>query len=188
MSRVKSFDQGEAMEQALGLFWERGYQATSLSDLTHRLSIGKGSFYDTFGSKRKLFDQCLAAYQSGSFEILDSILAEKTDPVESVKHLLAKHTEMMLAGPVSRGCFIANSTAELADDVQVQAFLEEHNQTMRAKLTKIFDGSPLESQAEAISDMVLIHMTGISVMSKVVRDSQRFNSTNELFVRMLCHL
>ncbi len=53
------FDEEKALGKALDLFWEKGYRATSLNDLTIRLSIGKGSFYDTFGSKKQLFDSCL---------------------------------------------------------------------------------------------------------------------------------
>ena len=55
MPRVKTFDQKEALGKAMELFWEKGYEATSLSDLTTRLNIGKGSFYNTFGSKRQLY-------------------------------------------------------------------------------------------------------------------------------------
>ena len=44
MPRVKLFDESKAMAKALDLFWEKGYGATSLNDLTTHLSIGKGSF------------------------------------------------------------------------------------------------------------------------------------------------
>jgi TetR/AcrR family transcriptional repressor of nem operon len=48
---MKKFSEEQALGQALELFWKKGYEATSLNDLTSKLNIGKGSFYDTFGSK-----------------------------------------------------------------------------------------------------------------------------------------
>lgn len=184
MPRVKLFDEQRALGQALELFWENGFEATSLSDLTGKLGIGKGSFYDTFGSKRKLFDRCLSMYQSTSLEILETSLSERSDPVDAIRGLLEMHTEVMLNDPGAKGCFIANSTSELADDDAVQAFLVEHNKIMKEKLSALFQGSYYADNSEVIADLILTHITGISVMSKIVRDPERFYSANEMFLRI----
>ncbi|KAA3622561.1 MAG: TetR/AcrR family transcriptional regulator [Bacteroidetes bacterium] len=184
MPRVKLFDEQRALGQALQLFWENGFEATSLSDLTNELGIGKGSFYDTFGSKRMLFDKCLSMYQSISMETLDSILSEKEDPVDAIGNLLDKHTQMMLMDSGAKGCFIANSTSELADDGQVREFLIKHNQLMRDKIKALFIDSPYAENADVIADLVLTHITGISVMSKFVRNPDRFQSSNEIFMKI----
>ena len=184
MPRVKLFDEQEALGQALELFWEKGYEATSLSDLTATLGIGKGSFYDTFESKRRLFDRCLSVYQSSSLEVLDGILVEKSDPVHIISRLLNKHTELMLNDSSARGCFIANSTAELADDAAIQLFLEKHNQIMRSKLIKLLANSQYTTDAGAFADLIITHLTGISVMSKFMRDSARFKLANQSFMKV----
>lgn len=184
MPRVKLFDETQALGQALDLFWEKGYEATSLGDLTKKMGIGKGSFYDTFGSKRKLFDKCLSTYQASSFEVLEGIFSRKGDPLDTIKALFDLHTNMMLKDTGSRGCFIANSTTELADDEKVQAFLEEHNQVMRAKFVKLLAGSLWADQSEVYADLILTHFTGISVMSKFIKDPERFRQANEVFLKV----
>ncbi|MGI8867245.1 MAG: TetR/AcrR family transcriptional regulator, partial [Rubrobacteraceae bacterium] len=55
MVRVKAFDPDQALEAAMRMFWQRGFEATSMRDLLNGMSIGRGSFYDTFGDKRTLF-------------------------------------------------------------------------------------------------------------------------------------
>ena len=175
------------MERALNLFWKNGFDATSLSDLTNELGIGKGSLYNSFGSKRQLFDQCLTMYRTNAFVVLDSILADRTDPVGGIRNFLELHTEVMLNDPSSRGCFIANSTAEMSHDVEIQKFLTEHNEIVKAKFVDFLAGSHLAEHADAIADTLLIYVTGVSVMSKFIKDPKRFHASNEEFLKSLAY-
>ncbi len=185
MPRVEVFDKEQVLGRALNLFWKNGYEATSLADLTTELEIGKGSLYNSFGSKRQLFDQCLEMYRSTAFEVMDKMLAETSDPIDGIKNFLKLHTEAMLNDPESRGCLIANSTSELAHDKEIQAFLTEHNEKMKAKFVQFLSDSHLSEKAEAIADLLLIHVTGISVMSKFIKDPKRFEASNERFIKSL---
>jgi AcrR family transcriptional regulator len=60
--RRRSFDEAQALETAMRVFWRRGYQGTSLSDLTAALGINKPSLYAAFGNKEQLFARALAHY------------------------------------------------------------------------------------------------------------------------------
>lgn len=62
MARPKAFDREEALQQAMQLFWEKGYASTSMQDLVDRMGIGRASLYDTFGSKQDLFHEAIALY------------------------------------------------------------------------------------------------------------------------------
>lgn len=185
MPRVELFDKNEVMEKALNLFWKKGYEATSLSDLTEELGIGKGSFYNTFGSKRKLFDSCISMYRSGGYQVLDKLLSDKSDPVLGLRKFLDFHTQTMLNDTNAKGCLIANSSAELAHDEAIQGFLLEHNQEMRTRIVAYLSDSSLADNAGAIADALLIHVTGISVLSKFLKDAERFKASNEQFLKSL---
>ncbi|NBE51097.1 TetR/AcrR family transcriptional regulator [Streptomyces boluensis] len=67
--RPRSFDREKALRQAIWTFWERGYEATSVSDLTRAMGIGPPSLYAAFGDKRTLFEEVLETYVDsyGSF-------------------------------------------------------------------------------------------------------------------------
>jgi len=185
MPRVELFDKSEVMERALNLFWRKGYEATSLRDLTEELGIGKGSFYNTFGSKRELFNNCLSVYREGGYEVLGQILTDKEHPIDGIRNFLTLHTQAMLDDGHARGCLIANSSAEMAHDMEMQNFLLEHNNIMKSKLIDYLFGGSLAPKAEIIADALLIHVTGISVISKFMKDPERFKASNEQFLKSL---
>jgi AcrR family transcriptional regulator len=62
--RPKNFDRSVALQQAMKLFWERGYEGTSFDDLTAAMGISASSFYNTFGSKERLYQEATEAYMA----------------------------------------------------------------------------------------------------------------------------
>jgi len=62
MARPKEFDRGAALKAATEIFWERGYQATTLQQLVDRMGISRASLYDTFGNKHALFCEAMDCY------------------------------------------------------------------------------------------------------------------------------
>ena len=62
MGRVREFDEEKVLDAAMQLFWEKGYEATSLSDLTSRMGIQRPSIYSAFGDKKELFETALRKY------------------------------------------------------------------------------------------------------------------------------
>ena len=88
MPRVKLFNEEHALNEAMELFWEKGYNATSLSDLTERLSLGKGSFYSSFKGKRALFDKTFDLYRKSNIENLRALLNAEKDVKIGIRKLL----------------------------------------------------------------------------------------------------
>ncbi len=71
MARPPEFDRAKALDGAMKLFWSRGYTATSLSDLLEVMGIARSSFYASFGTKRKLFIECLELFGDRTLAIVD---------------------------------------------------------------------------------------------------------------------
>jgi TetR/AcrR family transcriptional repressor of nem operon len=113
VARPKAFDREQALERAMNLFWTRGYEATSLTDLLAAMNIGRQSLYDTFGDKRALFLAALARYG----ELLDAFVRSCLDDAPSVKAALRRLFTQIVDEPRAdkrRGCLLVNSAVELA--------------------------------------------------------------------------
>ncbi len=103
--RPREFDRDDAVEQAMLLFWERGYEATTLNDLRSALGgLSPASFYAAFGSKEALFGECLSLYMQSCGQ-LATLLADTTDgPREAMRRTLHAAVTAQTSRTRPRGC------------------------------------------------------------------------------------
>src|SRR5262252_2832684 len=77
MGRKLEFNYARAIERATRVFWAKGYSAASMRDLLKAMGIGEGSFYHLFGSKNRLYLECLKHYnETVTRRRLDALEAE----------------------------------------------------------------------------------------------------------------
>jgi AcrR family transcriptional regulator len=109
VARPRKFEEQDVLRDVRDQFWAAGYAATSLDDLTRASGLGKGSLYGAFGDKHKLFLRTLDDYVTDSCAALRQNLEESECAVAGLRGFL-------LAGALSlrHGCYLANSTTELA--------------------------------------------------------------------------
>jgi TetR/AcrR family transcriptional repressor of nem operon len=123
--RQKQFDETDAVERAMQLFWSRGYEATGISDLLEATGISRQSLYDTFGSKRALFLRSIEHYRTTQLSQALALLEREGSPKENVKAVVA-FFESLAADERGRGCFVANALVEVAPhDPELAGVLEE---------------------------------------------------------------
>jgi len=113
--RPKEFDRDEVLDRAMFLFWRKGYEATSIGDLTDELGIGRQSLYDTFGDKHALYVSALDHYRERYGMLIGDVIAAD-GPIRKVMHdVFAKVIEGSLARP-TRSCMLVAATAERCPD------------------------------------------------------------------------
>lgn len=105
MARPRAFDRGAALRKAMLAFWERGYEETSIADLTATMGIAAPSLYAAFGDKRSLFDEAVALYTASEGAPIAQALGHPTarEAVEAVLQTAA--VEYTRSGQ-PRGCFV----------------------------------------------------------------------------------
>ncbi|WP_127531000.1 TetR/AcrR family transcriptional regulator [Paenibacillus kobensis] len=135
MVRPREFDEQEALSAAMRVFWEKGYEATSMGDLTERMGIGRPSLYAAFGGKRELFEAALRAYTKSSLVYIENKLRSAT----SVRQSLIGYFQGMVDGSAGNnpdfGCLCVNTMVELAPHDSLFADITGEYQT---RLTELF--------------------------------------------------
>ncbi|WP_394821345.1 TetR/AcrR family transcriptional regulator [Pendulispora albinea] len=107
MGRPRTFDEEEALEKALRVFWEKGYEGASLSDLTTAMGINRPSLYAAFGNKEELFQKALARYDATYMRFVGEALAEPTARA-TAERFLAGCANLQTNRGDPRGCLGLN--------------------------------------------------------------------------------
>ncbi|MEV8068512.1 helix-turn-helix domain-containing protein [Streptomyces sp. NPDC085995] len=144
MARPRTFDEERALDAAMRTFWEKGYEATSTQDLCDATGLGRSSIYNTFKSKRDLFERALARYIDSMTSTQLAVLEDRRlTAAERIRTLLAMvvdgETEHR-AGGRSLGCLTVNTTVELAArDSRAAGMLERDTARRLAALRAVLE-------------------------------------------------
>jgi TetR/AcrR family transcriptional repressor of nem operon len=111
--RPRSFDEEQVIDRAMELFWTRGYEATSVCDLTAELGVHPGSLYRTFGDKHALFLRALARYRDSQARALAPALLAGGPVLPRIRAALVGFIELAAEQEKPRGCLAANTVGEL---------------------------------------------------------------------------
>ncbi|MDT8304680.1 MAG: TetR family transcriptional regulator [Anaerolineae bacterium] len=144
MARQKAFDEAALLERAMELFWEQGYEATSVRDLNERLHLSSSSLYNTFGGKHDLYLAALASYRRVEYAQVQAQLAEAPAAKDAVARLFNDLAASLLADESRRGSFTLNAAVELGNrDETVAYLLQQHF----ADVTELLAAFLTEAQA-----------------------------------------
>lgn len=104
--RPRTFDPDIALRQALDLFWERGYEGTSLNDLAQAMGIASASIYACFGSKEDLFRKVMMLYGTTSGEPPRRALREQSTARAAIHAMLRATADQITGRDTPPGCML----------------------------------------------------------------------------------
>ena len=109
----KSFDTDLALSKAMKVFWSKGYDATSMTDLTKAMQINKGSLYNAFGGKRPLFVKAILKYDLENRRETLAQLEAQDDPITALGTMFDGLIKQSLSDKEKKGCLLVNTALEL---------------------------------------------------------------------------
>jgi AcrR family transcriptional regulator len=174
VGRPRSFDRADALERALMVFWEHGYDATSIAMLTRSMGIGAPSLYAAFGDKRALFDDALDSYAKTYGAFILQTLQDETGARAAVERLLREAAAVFSDKGHPPGCLVISAATNCSPrSAPVQRRLRSfRSQTVRAleqkmRSARLAGELPLDVDAHALA---LFYSSVLQGMSAQARD------------------
>ena len=134
--RPRKIDPNLALDKAMNVFWEKGFDGTSMSELVVATEMAKPGLYANFGDKEELFGKALSHYFDNVGSPLLTKFGDSTGSIKSdLGNLLRETLEGVLSGENPTGCFVVNSMIECPNKSQS---LQELTQEIDEKRRKIF--------------------------------------------------
>ncbi len=167
MARPLEFDRDEARTRALRLFWRKGYQGASLTDLLLAMQISRSSFYAAFGDKRSLFLECLDHYAHQTLGLLAQA-RRQAPPLTAIEAFFALGETPAGKDVAAWGCLLVNTSLEMAQtDPALAARANDHLLAVQAT----FEAALLErgadpKDARALSGLLMRLLEGLRVASR----------------------
>ncbi|MCP3903687.1 MAG: TetR/AcrR family transcriptional regulator [Planctomycetes bacterium] len=187
VGRPKEFDERQALDRAMEVFWVHGYEASSVQDLLDAMGINRGSMYDTFGDKHALFTAAIEHYGATVMCHLEQSLAAEGSPLDNIREVLTRAGGGGKKTAEGRccGCLATNAIVELAPhDPNVaqmsRDLLKRIERAFAKALERARGAGELSDDADtrALARFLVTTLQGLVVMAKastgrgpVVRDS-----------------
>jgi AcrR family transcriptional regulator len=171
--RPRAFDRDEALRRAMTVFWARGYEGTTVSDLTAAMGINKPSLYGTFGCKEALFREAIALYDEVEGEAISRALDDEPSARAAIEAVLRTNALSYACPEKPNGCMIVLSALLGApENEEVRRFLTEirkaGEEAFRARVARgVAEGDvPAGADARTLAAFYTTVLQGLSVQAR----------------------
>ena len=195
MARPREFDRTEVLDQAIQVFWQRGYEATSIQDLVEHMGIHRGSLYCAFGDKHGLFLAALDRYEEVFHSKILSRLADgcrQREARQAIRQVFEEVVRSCAGDGGRRGCLMTNSAVELATRdgdtaTRVRANLSRLEDALFAAVQQAQVDGQLSNrhEARALARFLLNSLQGLRVMGMATRKRELLDDVARVTLTVL---
>ncbi|MBV7507916.1 TetR/AcrR family transcriptional regulator [Bacillus sp. sid0103] len=192
MARSKEYEESEVLDKAMRLFWEQGYEKTSMSDLVEHMGIHRRSMYDTFGDKHTLFLNVMDRYSDKlSADLANGVKLSKT-ATEALQFIFEFMIRLNIDEDLPSGCLLVNSAVELAardvdvDTKSTQSFISAEQALKEIILWGQRDGEfTSDYDAEELAEYLHNALVGIRVLARTSVNIEKLQRITNLSIKFL---
>ncbi|SFD79002.1 TetR/AcrR family transcriptional regulator, transcriptional repressor for nem operon [Paenibacillus catalpae] len=190
MTRSKEFDEREVLLKAMHLFWEKGYEKTSLQDLVTHMGIHRRSLYDTFGDKHSLFVKTMEQYDIQTNATIKAEVSRGRTAKQAIRFIFDYLIEVNDDRPL--GCLFVNSATELGlRDPEVREMTNEGFNNEEKILVSLIQKGQQSGEIQSDKDTKILAaslqttMIGLRVLARTFTDKKRLHQVADASIAIL---
>ncbi|WP_426451267.1 TetR/AcrR family transcriptional regulator [Paenibacillus sp. S-38] len=190
MARSKEFEENEVLDKAMRLFWEQGYEKTSMTELVEHMGIHRRSLYDTFGDKHNLFLKAMDRFDDKISAALAGGVKRSKTASEALQFIFSFMTDGDEDSPA--GCLMVNSAVELAArDAEVDNKSTKSFTTAEQLLKEIILWGQREGEftstynAEELAEYLHNVWIGLRVMARTSASKEKLHRITHISMKLL---
>jgi len=191
MARPREFEEDDVLKQILFLFWEKGYEATSMRDIEQASGLGRMSLYNAFGDKEQVYLMALQKYIDATKRLYIKHL--KSGGLSELEALIDDYTRPHRLGHVGNwGCLMLNTiTAAHGVNAKAQSMVEDFRKYAVAEIEKALHRAARAGEIAAdthmgeMAEFILITMWGAKVATRQAGSTAAAASVSRTLFAML---
>jgi AcrR family transcriptional regulator len=193
MVGVRQFDEAEALEQALEIFWQKGFSKTTMQDLAAATGVQRGSLYHAYGDKETLFLRVFEMYRE-RFLLQISQSLDSPRLRDALQHLFEHLISSMTTAPTSdartRGC-LSTKTAVAAEVLEesirkeIETLLDGFQLILLERLSNIESDERLRLPPAECARLIVTLTRGLVVMERIYQNPRDLSRTAESLIDLL---
>jgi TetR/AcrR family transcriptional repressor of nem operon len=172
MSRPREFDEEQAVRGAMRTFWTKGFEATSVTDLTESMGVSRSTLYASFGDKQAVFQRALDLYGKDISGERYRILAEAVSAREGLREFFLNHIATATDPRFPGGCLVVNSACERSiPDARIRERADRLESALRELLVRARKSGEIGGTKDpgALARMFASFTYGLHVLARMGR-------------------
>lgn len=191
MGRPREFSETEALAAAMRVFWEKGYEGTSLDDLTHAMGINRSSLYSTFGDKESLFRQVISLYGEQQLIFISDALGQPSAR-KAIEALWRNAVKFLSDSTHPRGCLSLQGGLTCGSGMEnVKKTMVDWRKSALAPIERRLHRArtegelPVNVNPKDLARYVLIVMNGLSIQAANGASKEDMNAAVDIALRSI---
>ncbi|NPE45010.1 TetR/AcrR family transcriptional regulator [Sphingobacterium prati] len=190
MARNVEFDEQLAVSKAMDIFWRKGYNGTTMRDLTEAMGINSSSLYNTIGDKHELFIRSIKHYTESRMKEAVKQLEPIKSPIKAIEKFIQSSAYTITNEPNS--CLAIKTTFEVAaTDEQVQKIIKADNEFTFNLLNGLVEKAiqkgeiTISQDAAMLTDYIINHFSGWHEFFIIHKDKNRIKSMAKFLINQI---
>lgn len=192
MARNVEFDRESAVNKAKDVFWEKGYNCTSMQDLVDAMQINRSSLYNTIGDKQQLFLECIDSYAKDMVKEATDKADQADSPLQGLINIIRDKAEWVV--DCEKGCLGMKTIFEMApNDEEVRKILmksnDHYNDLITELIQKAMDAGEIDptEDASVMAEYIMTTFTGWKQSFILNRNPISIKKMSEFLIRSITH-